>query len=444
MLDTLTKRITGAFAGLKKKGRLSEEDVNQMLREVRVALLEADVNFKIAKRFVKQVKEKAVGEEIYGSLTADETLIKIVRDELVELLGGGDTPFNWDPQPPTVVLMCGLQGSGKTTTCAKLAQWLKKEGKKTIMAACDVQRPAAIKQLQVLGKQIDVEVFADLQEGADPVKIAQDALDRAKHMFADVLIVDTAGRLAIDEPLMQQLHAIADKTKPSETFLVLDSTTGQEAVSVAEAFHERMNLTGAVFTKLDGDTRGGAVLSAREATGVPVRFVGLGEQVSALEMFHPQRMAERIIGMGDVMGIIERAEEALEGEDTAQIESKMRSGQLDFSDMLNQFRMIRKMGSFKNVVKMIPGVSGMVPEDELENLDESRVNRVEAIVLSMTPKERARPDILNGSRRRRIAQGSGTKVEEVNKLVEQLYEMRRGMKQFSKMEKRMKKRGRRR
>ncbi|MFW5697900.1 MAG: signal recognition particle protein [Fimbriimonadaceae bacterium] len=444
MLDTLTKRITGAFASLRKKGRLSEEDVNQMLREVRVALLEADVNFKIAKSFVKQVKEKAVGEEIYGSLTADETLIKIVRDELVGLLGGGDTPFNWDPQPPTVVLMCGLQGSGKTTTCAKLAQWLKKEGKKTIMAACDVQRPAAIKQLQVLGKQIDVEVYADLQEGADPVKIAQDALERAKHMFADVLIVDTAGRLAIDEPLMQQLHAIADKTKPSETFLVLDSTTGQEAVSVAEAFHERMNLTGAVFTKLDGDTRGGAVLSVREATGVPVRFVGVGEQVSALEMFHPQRMAERIIGMGDVMGIIERAEEALEGEDMGQIESKMRSGQLDFSDMLNQFRMIRKMGSFKNVVKMIPGVSGMVPEEELENLDESRVNRVEAIVLSMTPQERARPDILNGSRRRRIAKGSGTKVEEVNKLVEQLYEMRRGMKQFSKMEKRMKKRGRRR
>ncbi len=446
MLDNLTKRLTGIFAGLRKKGRLSEDDVTQMLREVRVALLEADVNFQVAKDFMARVKEKAVGEELYGSLTADQTLVRIVRDELVGLLQTGEPQFRWSPSPPSVVLMVGLQGSGKTTTCAKLARWFVKQGKKPIMAACDLQRPAAITQLEVLGGQVDVPVFTPEQAGGatDPVEVARRALDRARHLFLDVLIVDTAGRLSIDEELMDQLARVGRAVSPTETFLVLDSTTGQEAVNVAQAFHERVPLSGAVFTKLDGDARGGAVLSVRQATGVPVRFLGVGEQTDALEAFDPDRMAGRIIGMGDVLGIIEKAEIAMEGENVLDMQDKMRSGKMDFNDMLQQTRMVRKMGSMRNLIKMVPGLSQMVPEEALENLDERRIDRLEAIVLSMTPFERANPESLNGSRRRRIARGSGTSQEDVNRLVEQLYEMRKGMKQMMKMEKKFKKFGRRR
>lgn len=439
MLDNLTRRLSGIFAGIRKRGRLSEDDVKEVMREIRVALLEADVNFQVTKDFINRVKEKAVGEEVFASLTADQTIIKIVRDELVEMLGTEETPMNWSPAPPTVILMCGLQGSGKTTTTAKLAKLLKKQGKKPMLAACDLQRPAAVKQLEVLGESIDVPVFADL--GGDPVGVARQALERAKHLFCDVLIVDTAGRLTIDDDLMLELTKIRDAVNPDEVLLVLDSTTGQEAVTVAEHFHSQMALTGAVFTKLDGDTRGGAILSVRAATGVPVRFIGVGEQTDALDTFYPHRMAERIIGMGDVMGIIEKAEEAFSGEDVSGIESKMKSGKFDFNDMLNQMRMVRKMGPLKNVMKMIPGLQGMVPEEALEQVDERQIDRLQAIVLSMTPKERANPDILNGSRRKRIARGSGTSQEEVNRLIDQLYMMRRSMKQFTQMEQRMKKKG---
>lgn len=424
------------FAGMRKKGRLSEDDVSEVMRSIRVALLEADVNFQVAKEFVNRVKEKAVGEELFASLTADQTIIKIVKDELVELLGGGDLPIAWAPSPPTVVLMAGLQGSGKTTTSAKLAKWFVAQGKKPILAACDLQRPAAVKQLQVLGEQIDVPVFADLE--GSPVSVAKAALERAKYLFCDVLIVDTAGRLSVDEPLMKELQDISQALKPTETFLVLDSTTGQEAVTVAEAFHSRLNLTGAIFTKLDGDTRGGAILSVRSTTGVPVRFIGVGEQVEALDMFHPERMSQRIIGMGDIMGIIEKAEQAINIEDVAGFESKMRTGKIDFNDFLSQMKMVRKMGPIKNVMKMIPGLAAAIPEDALENVDERQIDRIEAIVLSMTLAERSNPDILNGSRRKRIARGSGSKPEDVNRLIDQLYEMRRSMKQFSKMGKKMK------
>ncbi len=441
MLDSLTKRLTGIFSGLRRKGRLTESDVDQMLREVRVALLEADVNFKIAKKFIAGVKEKAVGEEIYGSLSADQTLIKIVRDDLVELLGTESVPLSWSSAPPTVILLCGLQGSGKTTTTAKLAMWLQKQGKKPILAACDVQRPAAIEQLKVLGEQLDVPVFS--ADGQSPVAIAKGAVEQAKHLFCDVLLVDTAGRLSIDEELMTELKQISDAVKPDEALLVVDATTGQEAVNVANAFHERMNLTGAIFTKLDGDTRGGAILSVREATGVPVRFIGQGEKVDALDQFHPSRIAERILGMGDVIGIIEKAEEAMDLEGAADLQTKMRTGKMDFNDMLSQFQMIRKMGPLQNVMKMIPGVAGAIPEEAMDQLDDKQMNRVEAIVLSMTPNERTNPDILNGSRRRRIALGSGTSQQEVNRLVEQLYAMRKQMKQFSKLERRMKKRRKR-
>ncbi|MCX7798995.1 MAG: signal recognition particle protein [Fimbriimonadales bacterium] len=444
MFDTLTRRLAGIMAGLRRKGRLSEADVSEMLREVRVALLEADVNFDVTKRFIARVREKAVGEDVFGSLTADQTVIKIVRDELEEMLGGASPPrFQWSSSPPTVVVLCGLQGSGKTTTAAKLAKWAQANGKKPMLAACDVQRAAAVKQLQVLGESIGVPVHTG-EPGQDPVSIAKGALDRCRHLLRDMLIVDTAGRLQIDEEMMRQLEGIVQAVKPSETLLVVDATTGQEAVNVARAFHERAPLTGAIFTKLDGDTRGGAVLSVREATGVPVRFLGVGEQTSALEPFHPDRMAQRILGMGDILGIIERAEKAMEAEDVESLESKLKGGSFDFNDMLQQFRMVRKMGPLQNVLKMIPGLGAQIPEAELNKVDDRQLSRIEAIILSMTPDERRNPDIINGSRRRRVASGSGTSVEEVNNLVRQLYEMRRQMKQLAKLQKRFGKRGRRR
>ncbi|MFM9874625.1 MAG: signal recognition particle protein [Fimbriimonadaceae bacterium] len=442
MLDNLTRRLGGIFAGIRKKGRLSEDDVKEVMREIRVALLEADVNFQIAKEFIAKIREKAVGEEVFGSLSADQTIIKIVRDELVALLGPEQTPVNWNPAPPTIILMCGLQGSGKTTTTAKLAVWLKKKGKKPLLAACDLQRPAAIKQLQVLGEQVVCPVFAG-EPGGNPVQVAKDALARAKHLFCDVVILDTAGRLSIDDALMNELEAVKKAVPPQEVFLVVDATTGQEAVNVAEAFHNKLGLTGAIFTKMDGDARGGAVLSVREATGVPVRFLGVGEQTDALDAFEAVRMAERIIGMGDVMGIIEKAELAFADEDVEGMEAKMRGGKLDFHDFLDQMRMVKKMGPIKNVMKMIPGVASQIPEEALDSIDDRQVDRLEAMVLSMTKKERTNPDIINGSRRKRIAIGSGTSVQEVNKLIEQLYQMRRGMKEMANMQKKFKKFNRR-
>jgi len=417
-----------------------------MLREVRVALLEADVNFAVAKGFISRVKEKAVGEDIYGSLTADQTIIRIVRDELTEMLGTEAPRFNYNPSPPTVILMCGLQGSGKTTSTAKLAKWLIAQGKKPMLAACDVQRPAAVKQLEVLGEQVDVPVYAKL-DGSSPVEIAKEALARCKYLMLDVLIIDTAGRLQVDTDLMKELHQIYDATKPSEAFLVLDSTTGQEAVHVAEAFHKEVQLTGAIFTKLDGDARGGAVLSVRASTGVPVRFIGIGEQIDALDTFYPNRMAERILGMGDVLGLIEKAEQMknlIDKDEAESLEMKMSMGNMDFNDMLSTFRTMKKMGPIKNLLKMVPGLSAAVPEEALDAINDKDTGRIEAIILSMTPKERSNPDIINGSRRKRIAAGAGTTVEEVNNLLKQFYGSRRGMKQMMQMQKKMSKRGRRR
>ena len=441
MLDNLTRRLGTILAKIAQKGRLSEEDVSEMLREVRVALLEADVNFKVAKGFVARVKDKAVGENVFGTLTADQTIIRIVRDELVETLGG-DVGFKieYGSAPPAVILMCGLQGSGKTTTTGKLALWMKKGGKNPLLAACDVQRPAAITQLEILGEAVGVPVFS-MRDGQSPVEIAKAALARARHMGNDVLIVDTAGRLQIDEALMAELGEIVKVTKPVESFLVLDATTGQESVNVAQTFQAQVPLTGAIFTKLDGDTRGGAILSVRDATGVPVRFIGVGEGTEALEPFYPDRMAGRILGMGDVLGIIEKAEAAFDPESMGGLEKKFDRGNLDFNDMLGQFKAMRKMGSMKNLIKMIPGMSTMLPEDALEGMDESKIDGIEAIILSMTPKERTHPDIINASRRKRIAAGSGTTVEEVNHLMKQLHESRRMMKQLSQMQKKMGKRG---
>lgn len=437
MLDNLTRRISGAFSRMRGKGKLSEADVNEMLQEVRTALLEADVNFKVAKSFVNSVKEKAVGEDVFGSLSADQTIIKIVRDELVELLGQEITKFNWSPAPPTVVLLCGLQGSGKTTTAAKLAKWLEKQGKKAMLAACDIARPAAVKQLEVLGEQVGVPVYS-LLDGTSPPQIAKQALERAKYLMLDVLIVDTAGRLTIDDALMNELQQVHANVQPSEILLVLDSTTGQEAVNVAQAFHDRLNLTGAIFTKLDGDTRGGAVLSVRQVTGVPVRFTGVGEAVDALDQFYPSRMAERILGFGDVIGLIEQAESAIKQEDAAEMQKAMMGGAVDFNTLLQSFKFMRKMGPMQNIMRKLPGIS-QVPEEMLNQVNDEKVNRIEAIILSMTPKERSNPDIISGSRRKRIAAGSGVTVEDVNALLQQLYGMRKQMKQFSKLEKRLKK-----
>lgn len=436
MLDNLTRRLSTIFANLRREGKLTENDVNEMLREVRVALLEADVNFQVAKRFIASVKEKAIGEDVFGSLTADQTILKIVRDELTATLGGEPTRIEWSPSPPTVILMCGLQGSGKTTTSAKLAKWMISQGKKPMMAACDVQRPAAIKQLELLGEALDVPVFART-DGAKPLEIAKEALERCKYLLRDVLIVDTAGRLQVDDALMDELAAIRDALKPTENLLVVDSTTGQEAVNVAQAFHDRIGVTGAVFTKLDGDARGGALLSVREATGVPVRFIGVGEQTDALDLFYPDRMAQRILGFGDILGIIEKAEAAVDKDEAHSLEAKLKRGNFDFNDMLMQFATMRRMGPIQNVLKMIPGLGAQIPQEALDGMNDKHVNRIEAIILSMTPRERSNPDLLNGSRRKRIAMGSGTKVEEVNSLIKQLYEMRRNMKQINKMQQRM-------
>ncbi len=437
MLDNLTRRISGVFSRMRGKGKLSEADVNEMLQEVRTALLEADVNFQVAKKFVNSIREKAVGEDVFGSLSADQTIIKIVRDELVELLGGEETKFNWSPAPPTVILLCGLQGSGKTTTAAKLAKWLQRQGKKSMLAACDIQRPAAVKQLEVLGEQVGVPVFT-LMDGTAPPQIAKLALDRAKYLMVDVLIVDTAGRLTVDEPLMDELQLLHKNVNPSEVLLVLDSTTGQEAVNVAKAFHERIPLTGTIFTKLDGDTRGGAILSVKSVTEVPVRFTGVGEQVEALDLFYPTRMAERILGFGDMMGLIEQAEMAIKQEDAEDMQKAMSSGAVDFHTLLQSFKFMRKMGPMQGILKKLPGVAN-IPEEMLDQVNDEKVNRIEAIILSMTPKERGNPDIINGSRRKRIAAGSGVTVEDVNALLNQLYGMRKQMKQFSKLEKKLKK-----
>jgi len=443
MLDNLTRRLSGIFTALGRKGKLTEDDVNEMLREVRVALLEADVNFGVAKSFMARVKEKAVGDVVYGSLNADQTIIKIVRDELTETLGTEPVKFNWGSSPPTVILLCGLQGSGKTTTTAKLAKWLQGQGKKPMLAACDIQRPAAIKQLEALGEQIGVPVFTKT-DGTKPEVIAKQALEQCKYLLNDVLIVDTAGRLSIDDDLMAELRRVHDAVKPHENLIVLDSTTGQEAVNVAQAFHSLIPLSGAIFTKLDGDTRGGAILSVREATGVPVRFIGVGEQVEALDQFYPDRMAQRILGFGDILGIIEKAELAIDKDEAATLEGKLKKGNFDFNDMLSQFNTMRKMGPIKNVLKMVPGLAAQIPEEALDNINEGQVNRIEAIILSMTPKERSNPDIINGSRRKRLALGSGTSAEEVNNLIRQLYEMRRAMKQMTQLQKKFGKFGKRR
>ena len=434
MFETLSERLTSALGTLTGKGRLSEKDIEVALRQVRMALLEADVDFKVARSFVSKIREEAQGEAVLRSLTPGQTVVKIVQDNLVEILGGESAYLQRGDTPPSVIMLVGLQGAGKTTAATKLALHIRREWKQDVMmAACDLQRPAAVEQLVTLGKQIDVPVYNEDVRKSTPLKVAQNALDRAKRHGTRWLILDTAGRLAIDDDLMKELEQVKSKTEPIETFLVVDAMTGQDAVNSGSEFNRRIGLTGMLLTKMDGDARGGAALSMKSVTGLPVKFVGVGERPEQLEAFHPERMAQRILGMGDVTTLIEKAQKQIDEDDAKRLEQRLRRNEFDLNDMLDQFRSVRRMGPLSEVLGMIPGLGGMMGGRNLmnQNVDEKRMSQVEAIILSMTPQERANPRMLNGSRRRRVANGSGTSPSQVNQLLGQYRQMQKMMKRIS-------------
>lgn len=428
MFENLTDKLQATFDKLARKGRLSESDVDAGLREVRLALLEADVNYRVVKDFIARVRERAIGAEVARSLSPAQQIVKIVHQELITLLGQPGK-LNLGGQPPHVIMLVGLQGSGKTTMAAKLALFLRREGHRPLLVAADPYRPAAITQLEVLGRQLDVPVYAE-DIRVKPADVAIHALARAQGGAQSVLILDTAGRLQIDDAMMAELEEIKRRVKPTEILLVADAMTGQEAVRVAEGFHARLGLTGLILTKVDGDARGGAALSIRSVTGVPIKFLGVGEKTDALELFHPDRLASRILGMGDVLTLIERAESAFDQEQARKMEEKLRTASFDLEDFRQQLRELKKMGPLSQLLEMIPGLS-QARRQLPEGLTEKQVKRVEAIIDSMTPAERRDPALLNGSRKRRIAMGSGTTVQEVNQLLNQFREMQRMMKQFS-------------
>jgi signal recognition particle subunit SRP54 len=426
MFETLSDKLQAALGDVRKRGSLDEEAVSRSMREIRLALLEADVNFKVVKEFVERVRERAMGQDVLKSLTPGQQVVKIVHEELTALMGSGSSKLAFASRPPTVVLLAGLQGSGKTTAAAKLALLLRKEGKKPALVAADLQRPAAIEQLEQLGRQIQIPVYTGAK---DPVAVAREGLAAASEAGQEVVIVDTAGRLQIDEELMEELREIHRAIKPTNVLLVLDSMTGQEAVSVAEAFLERVSFDGVLLTKLDGDARGGAALSVKAVTGKPIKLASTGEKLDQLEYFHPDRMASRILGMGDVLSLIEKAEAAAEEDEKEALEKRLRAGEFTFDDFLASYRMLQKMGPLKNVVSLIPGVGKQL---DGVDIDERELARVEAIVLSMTPVERARPHLINGSRRLRIAKGSGVTVQQVNQLLSARKQMEKMMKQLGK------------
>ncbi len=412
---------------MREKGKLTDLEIKQAMREIRIALLEADVNFQVVRDFINRVSEKASGEDILKGLNSTQQVIKIVNDELIALMGSTHSKLAVADRPPTIIMMCGLQGAGKTTMCGKLAGMLKKQNKKVMLAACDVYRPAAIKQLQVVGGKVNVPVFEEGQ--INPVKIAKDALDEAKRQGADVLIVDTAGRLHIDEQLMEELQKIKAEVKPDEILLVVDSMTGQDAVNVAETFNQKLDITGVIITKLDGDTRGGAALSIKAVTGKPIKFVGSGEKMEDIEPFYPDRMASRILGMGDVLTLIEKAQEAFSEEEALKLQKKMKTNSFTLQDYLNQLESVKKMGGIGKLMSMVPGLGGKVNEDDI---DESKIIKTKAIILSMTPEERNNPDIIKASRRKRIAAGSGTSIQDVNQLLKQFDMSKEMMRRVSK------------
>lgn len=433
IFENLAEKLQSAFKNITGRGKLTEKDIQAAMREVKLALLEADVNFKIVKDFIQRVSERAQGEEVMESLSPGQMVIKIVRDELTELMGTTHEKVRISSKPPTVVMMVGLQGSGKTTTSGKLAAVLRKQGKRPLLVACDIYRPAAIKQLQVVGDQLSIPVFS--MGETNPVEIAKAAITHANKFFNDLVIIDTAGRLHIDEELMAELQNIKSAVNPSEILLVVDAMTGQDAVNVAQSFNDQLNIDGVILTKMDGDARGGAALSVRAVTGKPIKFVGMGEKLSELEEFHPERMASRILGMGDMLSLIEKAQENLDEEKMRKMEKKFRKAEFDLEDFLDQLQQMKKMGSMRDILGMLPGVNNKML-DEVK-FDEREFVRMEAIVQSMTLKERRNPDILNASRRKRIAAGSGTQVQDINRLIKQFEQSKKMMKQMSGMQKSM-------
>ena len=432
-LSSKLQNIANKFRG---KARVTEADLKEMLREVKLALLEADVNYKIVKEFIATIQEKALGQDVLKSLTPGQQVIKIVKDELVELLGGVESKITFLPNAPTIIMLVGLQGSGKTTTAGKLANILRKQGKKPLLVACDVYRPAAIKQLQVVGASLNIPVFSD-ENSKNVVNIAKRSIDEAIKKLNDVIILDTAGRLQIDEELMEELKNVKQSVRPQEILLVVDSMTGQEAVNVANTFNEKVGIDGIILTKLDGDTRGGAALSVKKVTGKPIKYVATGEKLSDIEVFHPDRMASRILGMGDVLSIIEKAEESFDEEEAKKMEEQLRKQTFDLNDYLTQLRQVKKMGSFSSLLKMIPGMNQLKDV----KVDDKEFTRIEAMISSMTKEERQNPKLLNGNRRVRIAKGSGTSVQEINKFMksfEMTQKMMRQMKDSKNMKKLMK------
>lgn len=425
LFSSLSEKFNHIFSKLTKRGRLTELEIKEAMREVRIALLEADVNYLVAKDFVKNVSEKAVGDEVLKSLTPAQQVIKIVKDELVTLMSSNNQKLAVSPSPPTVIMMCGLQGAGKTTMCAKLASHLKKSGKKPLLVACDIYRPAAIEQLQVVGKQANTEVF---EKGTqNPVKTAKQAIDHALKQGYDTVIIDTAGRLHINEELMNELKNIKKEVNPSEILLVVDAMTGQDAVTVAQSFNDALDITGVILTKLDGDTRGGAALSIKAITGKPIKFTGVGEKIGDIEPFYPDRIASRILGMGDVLSLIEKAQEAVSEEQAKEMEKKFRENSFTFDDYLAQIESVKKMGNIKDILSMIPGISGKIKNLDI---DENQMQVNKAIIQSMTPKERKNPEIIKAGRRQRIAKGSGTSIQQVNQLLKQFEQSKELMKQL--------------
>ncbi|HOK43129.1 MAG TPA: signal recognition particle protein [Thermoclostridium caenicola] len=425
VFEGLSEKLQNLMKKIKGQARITEKDVKEMMREVKLALLEADVNFKVVKEFINTISERAVGSEVLESLTPGQQVVKIVHEELIRLMGSTPAKITFSPAPPTVYMMVGLQGSGKTTTSGKLANLLRKDGKKPLLVACDVYRPAAVKQLQVVGSQLNIPVF-EMGTGQDPVDIARKAVEHAKSMQFDVVIIDTAGRLHVDAELMEELKRIKQSVKPHEILLVVDAMTGQDAVNVAGSFNDQLGIDGIILTKLDGDTRGGAALSTKAVTGKPIKFVGMGEKLNDLEPFYPDRMASRILGMGDVLSLIEKAQEAFDEKKALELEKKMRSQQFTLDDFLEQMQQLKKMGPLSQVLSMLPGMDAKALKGI--DMDDKQMARTLAIIQSMTPQERANPSILNASRRQRIARGSGTSVTDVNRLLKQFEEVQKMIK----------------
>ena len=431
MFEMLTERLNGVFKQLRSRGRLSEANIDDAMREVRRALLEADVNYKVARSFIARIKERAIGQEVLKSITPGQQVVKVVHDELIALMGNQNAALQFAESPPSAIMMVGLQGSGKTTASAKLARLLASENKKPLLVAADIYRPAAIDQLCVLAEQVGVPVHR-APEGTDPVDICTQAMDRAKNENRDVVILDTAGRLHVDDERMDEVFRIREAVSPSEILFVCDAMTGQDAVSSASAFYEKLNFSGVVLTRMDSDTRGGAALSIREVAAVPIKYIGVSEKVDGLEVFHPDRMASRILGMGDVVTLVEKAQASIDDEQAKKVEQKLRSASFTFDDFLEQMAQIRQMGPLDQLMKMIPGVSKSMPDLQV---DEKAFTHIEAIIYSMTPAERDKPHIINGSRRKRIANGSGRSIPDVNKLLKQFNMMQKMMKRMSRMEK---------